>query len=118
MRTLGLAAILLGGWILPGFAAGFDDLNQGIAARNARAWDSAIAFFDKALAAAGQVLTAGQREKLDASVADLRAKMPTEDPDAIYEAMTAANTAADPLTQAQMDAVLKKTAVGKKLDEF
>jgi len=73
---------------------------------------------DKALAAAGQVLTAGQREKLDAAVADLRAKMPTEDPDAIYEAMTAANTAADPLTQAQMDAVLKKTAVGKKLEEF
>ena len=77
-----------------------------------------LAAIDKALAAAGQVLTAGQRENLDAVVADLRAKMPTEDPDAIYEAMTAANTAADPLTQAQMDAVLKKTAVGKKLDEF
>jgi molecular chaperone DnaK (HSP70) len=73
---------------------------------------------DKALAAAGQVLTNTQREKLNAAVADLRAKMQTEDPDAIYEAMTAANTAADPLTQAQMDAVLKKTAVGKKLDEF
>ena len=73
---------------------------------------------DKALAAAGQVLTAQQRAKLDEAVADLRAKMQTEDPDAIYEAMTAANTAADPLTQAQMDAVLKKTAVGKKLDEF
>ena len=58
------------------------------------------------------------REELDAAVANLRAKMQTEDPDAIYEAMTAANTAADPLTQAQMDAVLKKTAVGKKLEEF
>jgi molecular chaperone DnaK (HSP70) len=77
-----------------------------------------LAAIDKAVAAAGHVLTAAQREKLDAAVADLKAKMQTEDPDAIYEAMSVANTAADPLTQAQMDEVLKKTAVGKKLDDF
>jgi hypothetical protein len=40
------------------------------------------------------------------------------DPDALYEAMSAANAAADPLTQSQMDAVLKKTVAGKKVDEF
>ena len=50
-------------------------------------------------------------------MADLQAKMPaSDDPDAIYEAMSAANDAAMPLTQAQMDEVLKKTAVGKKIE--
>jgi len=43
--------MLLAGSVMPGVAAGYDDLNLGIAARNSGAWDSAIASFDKALAA-------------------------------------------------------------------
>ena len=73
---------------------------------------------NKALAAAGHVLGAEARRKLDAAVSDLKIKMGQSDADALYEAMTAANAAAEPLTQAQMDEVLKKTAVGRKLDEF
>ena len=44
--------------------------------------------------------------------------MQADDPDAIYAAMQAANEAAGPLTQAQFDEVIRKTAVGKKLDEI
>jgi Fe-S protein assembly chaperone HscA len=76
---------------------------------------------DKALAnVAGQtVLTADQRKALDAAVAELKAKLGScTDPDELYEAMRKANDAAAPLTQAQMDAVLKKTVTGKKLEEF
>jgi len=72
----------------------------------------------KALVDAPAALTPPQRAALDAAVDDLKAKMSGQDPDALYDAMTAANDAATPLTQAQMDEVLKKTAVGKKVDEF
>jgi Fe-S protein assembly chaperone HscA len=65
------------------------------------------------------VLTADQRKALDAAVAELKAKLQScGDPDELYEAMRKANDAAAPLTQAQMDAVLKKTVTGKKLEEF
>ncbi len=62
----------------------------------------------------------GERERkmLDSAVAVLKARMPEDDPDAIYAAMTAVNDAAEPLTTAQMDEVLKKTIKGKKLEEF
>jgi Fe-S protein assembly chaperone HscA len=76
---------------------------------------------DKALVhVAGQtVLIAERRKALDAAVAELKAKLQScGDPDELYEAMRKANDAAAPLTQAQMDAVLKKTVTGKKLEEF
>jgi molecular chaperone DnaK (HSP70) len=77
-----------------------------------------LAAIDKALANLPGVLTDAQRAALDIAVADLKAKMEGSDGDALYAAMKAANDAAGPLTQAQMDEVLKKTAVGKKLEEF
>jgi molecular chaperone DnaK (HSP70) len=77
-----------------------------------------LAAIDKALANLPGVLSAAQRAALDVAVADLKAKMEGSDGDALYAAMKAANDAAGPLTQAQMDEVLKKTAVGKKLEEF
>jgi len=73
---------------------------------------------EKSLVSAPNVLSAEQRAKLDAAVADLKAKMDADDPDAIYEAMRAVNEASMPLTQAQMDEVLKQTVKGKKLDEL
>lgn len=77
-----------------------------------------LAAIDKALAELPDVLTGEQRKVLDAAVEYLRAKMAEDDGDVIYAAMQAANEAAAPLVQAQMDEVLRKTAVGKKLDEF
>ncbi|MFA6133007.1 MAG: molecular chaperone DnaK [Phycisphaerae bacterium] len=77
-----------------------------------------LAAIDKALAGAPGVLTAPQRAALDAAVADVKARMEGTEPDDLYAAMRAANDAAAPLTQAQMDEVLRKTAVGKKIDEF
>ena len=73
---------------------------------------------EKALANLPGLLTADERAALDAAVADVKAKMAGQDGDALYAAMRAANDAAAPLTQAQMDEVLKKTAVGRKLEEF
>ncbi|MCL2701338.1 MAG: Hsp70 family protein [Phycisphaerae bacterium] len=73
---------------------------------------------DKAVASVGGVLTPEQRQQLAAAVADLRATMEGQDPEALYEAMTAANAAASPLTQAQMDDVLRQTAVGRRVEEF
>jgi molecular chaperone DnaK (HSP70) len=74
---------------------------------------------EKSVAAAPDVLTAQQRDKLQHAVAALKDQVQKAgDPDALYEAMTAANDAAAPLTQSQMDAVLKKTVAGKKVDEF
>ncbi len=77
-----------------------------------------LAAIDKALAGLPKLLSAAQRTALDAAVADLKAKMAGDDGDALAAAMKAANDAAGPLTVAQMDEVLKKTAIGKKLDEF
>ncbi len=74
---------------------------------------------DKAVAAAPAAMTAEQGRRLQQAVEALKAQMAqASDADALYEAMTAANDAAAPLTQAQMDEVLKKTVTGKKLDEF
>jgi len=73
---------------------------------------------EKALASAGCVLGDEQRKHLDAAVAMLKAKADGDDPDELWAAMEAANDAAGPLTQAQMDEVLRKTAVGRKLDEI
>jgi len=73
---------------------------------------------DKALADAPGAMGDEQRQVLDAAVAVLKVKMTGDDPDEIYAAMTAANDAAMPLTQAQMDAVLKQSVKGKKIDEF
>ncbi len=72
----------------------------------------------KSLSTSGHVLTDQQRRELDAGVLMLKGKLDTDDPDELYAVMTAANDAASPLTQAQMDEVLKKTVKGKKLDEF
>ncbi len=76
-----------------------------------------LAAVDKALAQAAHVLSGDQRAELDAAVADLKAKIDTDDADALYEAMGRANQAAMPLTQAQMDEVLKQTIKGRKVDE-
>jgi molecular chaperone DnaK (HSP70) len=73
---------------------------------------------DKALANAGSAMTPPQRQRLDQAVADMKTKMQGDDADALYQAMQAVNTAADPLTQAQMDEVLGKLVKGKKLEEF
>ncbi len=77
-----------------------------------------IAAIDKAMKTAGHVLKAQQKQKLDEAVAALKEKMQQDDPDALYEAMTAANDAAEPLTKAQMDEVLRQSVKGKKLKEF
>ncbi len=73
---------------------------------------------DKALVNAGALLTADQRANLDATVAKLKTLLEGSDADAIYEAVQAVNTAATPLTQAQMDEVLRQTVKGKKVEEF
>lgn len=80
--------------------------------------DRIIAAVAKALVNAPQALDAEQRKRLDAAVEKLRRRMHSDNPDAIYEAMSVVNTAAAPLTEAQMNEVLKKTVKGRKLDEF
>jgi len=72
---------------------------------------------EKSLQVTGRVLGDPQRRALDAAAGDLRAKMGRDDCDAIYEAMSAANEAAMPLTEAQMDDVLSKTIKGRKMDD-
>ena len=76
-----------------------------------------LAAIDKALANVGDVLTAPQRDRLTGAVETLKDKMQGDDPEALYEAMTSANDAAEPLTTAQMNRVLKQTVRGKKLDD-
>jgi Fe-S protein assembly chaperone HscA len=74
---------------------------------------------DKALANAGDVLSDSQRAALDQAVASCRAKLETcQDPNELYAAMRAANDAAGPLTQAQMDAVLSKTLQGRAVEDL
>ena len=73
---------------------------------------------DKALSANSSALTPRQREVLDAAVAKLKETMQASDPDAIYDAMSAVNDSAAPLTEAQMDDVLRQTVKGRKLEEF
>ncbi|MBI5725753.1 MAG: molecular chaperone DnaK [Planctomycetes bacterium] len=83
---------------------------------------------DKALADAGSILSADERTLLDTAVADLkgwldRTSQPAQPPDddqldAFYQIIKAANDAATPLTQAQMDSVLDKTVKGRKLTEL
>ena len=74
-----------------------------------------LSAIDKALADVPDAMDEQEHRLLDAAVMTLRAKMDSDDPDELYAAMTAANDAAQPLTQAQMDEVLKKTVTGKKL---
>ena len=74
---------------------------------------------DKAIAQAGHVLSDAQRARLAEAVTDLKAKVDgSEDPDVLYDAMSVANDAAEPLTGAQMDEVLRQTVKGRKLDDF
>jgi len=73
---------------------------------------------DKALARARGALSAEQAKAIDEAVTALKREMDGDDPDALYAAMDAANTAATPLTAAQMDAVLDETVKGRKLDEM
>ena len=77
-----------------------------------------LAAIDKARREAPSALDAGQQAALGEAVADLKARMDGQDPDALSLAMRKANEAAMPLTQQLMDEVLRKTAVGKKLDEY
>jgi len=72
---------------------------------------------EKALANAPDALTPEQRRRLDDCVAMLQTRMQEDDPDQIYAAMEMVNDAAMPLTEAQMDEVLRKTIKGKRLDE-
>jgi len=76
-----------------------------------------LAAIDKAIGDVGDVLSDEQRVRLDQAVALVKDKMGGDDPDELYEAMTIANSAAEPLTSAQMDEVLRKTVKGRKLDE-
>jgi molecular chaperone DnaK (HSP70) len=77
-----------------------------------------LAAIDKALAEAGGALAPQQRDALDEAVATLKARIAESDPDALYAAMKAANEAATPLTEMQMDQVLRMTVKGRKLDEL
>jgi len=77
-----------------------------------------LSAIDKSLVGAGQAMSDEQRKILDAAVMMLKAKMDGDDPDELYATMTAANDAAAPLTQAQMNSVLSETVRGKKLGEF
>ena len=79
--------------------------------------DRILRAIDKATADVGDALSAEQRAELDAAVGRLRTALEGDDPDAIYEAMIQANAAAMPLTETQMDQVLKQTVKGKKIDE-
>ena len=72
---------------------------------------------DKSLQTAGAVLSDAQRQTLEAAVEDLKTKRQGDNCDAIYEAMGAANDAATPLTEAQMDDVLSKTVKGRKMED-
>ena len=77
-----------------------------------------LSAIDKARANAADALDKAEAAALDAAVATLNEKMEScEDPEELYEAMTAANDAAAPLTQAQFDEVLRKTVQGKRLDD-
>ncbi len=80
--------------------------------------DRILAAIDKALAGVPEALDDRRRRTLDEAVSQLKSLLADgDDPDAVYEAMTAANDAATPLTEAQMDAVLNETVKGRKLDE-
>jgi molecular chaperone DnaK (HSP70) len=72
---------------------------------------------EKARANAPEALTDEQRRELDAAVAFLEVAAKGDEPETLYNAMLAANEAASPLTELQMDEVLKKTIKGKKIDE-
>ena len=74
---------------------------------------------DKALENAGQILTESQRAKLDAAVAHCQGVVrDSQDPDEVDTAMRAANDAATPLTQQQMDEVLTKAMKGRRADQL
>ncbi len=73
---------------------------------------------EKSLVQAPDALDPQERAMLDQAVAMLKARMDSDDPDELYTAMQLANEVALPLTQAQMDEVLRRTVKGKKLDEF
>lgn len=73
---------------------------------------------DKSLARAGDTLDDATRARIDAAVNVLKASMEGDDPDTIDAAMRSANDAASPLTEIQMNQVLKQSAQGKKIDEF
>jgi len=73
---------------------------------------------EKARTEVPDALNDEQRRELDAAVAFLEVAMKTNEPDTIYQAMLDANEAAGPLTEAQMDEVLKQTIKGRKLEEL
>ncbi len=78
-----------------------------------------LAAIDKALAHVPDALDDAGRRRLDDAVDRLKALLAAgDDPDAVYDAMTAANEAAAPLTAAQMDAVLKRTVKGRKMEDM
>jgi len=72
----------------------------------------------KALTNAPDALDAPQRKMLDAATAMLQAALAGDDADPIIASLDVVNDAAAPLTEAQMDQVLRKTVKGKKVDEF
>jgi len=80
--------------------------------------DRILRAVEKSLAQAPDALKAEERAILDQAVAMLKSRMDSDDPDELYTAMQLVNEAASPLTEAQMDEVLRRTVKGKKLDEF
>jgi len=80
--------------------------------------DRVLRAIARARADAPGALDERQARELDAAVAFLEVALQGDEPDTIYEAILQANEAAAPLTQLQMDEVLKKTVKGRKLDEF
>ncbi len=72
---------------------------------------------EKARAEAPNALSDEQAHELDAAVAYLEIAMQGDEPDTLYAAMQTANESAMPLTEAQMDEVLRKTVKGRKIDE-
>jgi len=80
--------------------------------------DRVLRAIAKARADAPDALDERQARELDAAVAFLEVALQGDEADTIYEAILQANEAATPLTQLQMDEVLKKTVKGRKLEEF
>jgi len=114
----GLTAEEVDRMVKDSFAHAFDDMteHQLIDLRNES--NRVLSAIEKALTEVGSVLSDEQRTSLNEAVAELKVKMEEDDPDALYDAMSAANDATAPLTGAQMDKVLRQTVKGRKLEEF
>jgi molecular chaperone DnaK len=68
---------------------------------------------ERALAEAGDQLTADERAAVDRAIADLKAALADTDVDALQRAVAGLGAATRPLAEARMNAVVKKALAGK-----